>query len=603
MFLNLLLLFIIALVAFWHFVQGFFSATISAALVVVSAALARAYTEPLIAWIKPQHWVDSSQSIALCVLFAVIYLLLRLAFDRLVPGNVQLNNLADKIGAALVGLLAGIFAAGVVALALQMLPVGPSIGGYARFPVGEERKTALRANPKDDLILYSPLQVADFSGPPNSLFLAPDDAVVGAVNRLSANYLSCGQLLACVHPDLLTELFGQRLGFQAGARACAPNYPGKTQRISVAACFRLAFVTQFDAQPAELRPDNIPPLDPSITPKTGQTLLVVRVVVDESAADIDGVFRFATGNCRLVVRTDDACKDYFPLGTLEAAQRLYANHVDDPLFVKFAGPKRDIDLVFMIDSPLDDISPLQRLEIKRLGMVDLTAATDAAGSPLAISQPITFDPNVQVLRQTEVQPMPLVATIDPKAVKTAPLLISGRETSSPDRLPVALPVPSSRPSDKIQKEGLDANFTNSCFTDLSAQIKNSGPAPSGASAIDQLLVPEGKIIVQFNCRSNPDNSLAWASQIGRFELIDMNGNHYKPRGVFCLLNQPDSSQFIVARYSTTNTIQNINISQATGATAADIRLYYLLPPKTPLAELHYNDDPIKDLRPPFKPAP
>src|SRR5215204_4864671 len=124
----------VGIVAYWHYLQGFFSAAISALLAIVAALVAVGYHEE-IAMMLAGKMNDQANAVGLVSLFGVTYLLLRLIFDKAIPGNVRFPVLLDRIGAPIMGLIAGIFGVGVLVIAAQTLPFGPSIAGYQRYPI------------------------------------------------------------------------------------------------------------------------------------------------------------------------------------------------------------------------------------------------------------------------------------------------------------------------------------------------------------------------------------------------------------------------------------------------------------------------------------
>ena len=117
-----IILVLLAGVAFYHYVQGFFSAMISAVLALLAAMVALSYHEVLAEGLLAPHMPNAAHALALTLIFAATYLILRMVIDRLVPGNIRLNVLVEKIGAGVCGLLAAIFSVGILALAAQMLP-------------------------------------------------------------------------------------------------------------------------------------------------------------------------------------------------------------------------------------------------------------------------------------------------------------------------------------------------------------------------------------------------------------------------------------------------------------------------------------------------
>src|SRR4051812_9860723 len=144
---SLIVIVLIGLIAYWHYLQGFFSSAISAILAIIAALVAVGYHEQVVAMIGGK-FNDQASAIALVCLFALTYGLLRVIFDMAIPGNVRFPVLLDRIGAPIMGVIAGIFAVGVWAIAAQTLPFGPSIAGYQRFPVSFDKSIIIHQSGK-----------------------------------------------------------------------------------------------------------------------------------------------------------------------------------------------------------------------------------------------------------------------------------------------------------------------------------------------------------------------------------------------------------------------------------------------------------------------
>src|SRR5436190_1793245 len=123
---GLLILVLVGVIAFFHYTQGFFSAALSAIIAILAASLALGYHETVVSSLLQGRFADQAGAMALVIIFAVVYFLLRWMFDSFVPGNIRMPAIVDKIGAGVMGLIAGIFAGGIVAIAAQSLPFGPS---------------------------------------------------------------------------------------------------------------------------------------------------------------------------------------------------------------------------------------------------------------------------------------------------------------------------------------------------------------------------------------------------------------------------------------------------------------------------------------------
>src|SRR4051794_28313252 len=131
---SLFVIVFIGIIAYWHYLQGFFSAAISAILAIIAALIALGYQEELVG-LAGGKFNEQASAIALVCLFAITYLILRVLFDSAIPGNVRFPVILDRIGAPIMGIIAGIFGVGILVIAAQTLPFGPSIGGYQRFSI------------------------------------------------------------------------------------------------------------------------------------------------------------------------------------------------------------------------------------------------------------------------------------------------------------------------------------------------------------------------------------------------------------------------------------------------------------------------------------
>src|SRR5580765_1510994 len=136
---SLFVIVFVGIIAYWHYLQGFFSAAISAILAIIAALVALGFQEEIVAMLGGK-FNDQVNAIALVCLFAITYLVLRVIFDAAIPGNVRFPVYLDRIGAPIMGIIAGIFGVGVLVIAAQTLPFGPSIAGYQRYPVSFDKQ-------------------------------------------------------------------------------------------------------------------------------------------------------------------------------------------------------------------------------------------------------------------------------------------------------------------------------------------------------------------------------------------------------------------------------------------------------------------------------
>src|SRR5690349_3947975 len=110
---GILVILLVGVIAFFHFLQGFFSALLSAIFAIIAAVFAFSYHETIVESVLGGKMANSAHAIVLLAMFALIYLILRSLFDNMVPGNVRLPVAVDKGGAAIMGIVAGLFATGI----------------------------------------------------------------------------------------------------------------------------------------------------------------------------------------------------------------------------------------------------------------------------------------------------------------------------------------------------------------------------------------------------------------------------------------------------------------------------------------------------------
>ena len=410
MVLNIVLVLLILGVAYFHFSQGLLAATVSLFCAAVAAFMAFSYHESVVAAFSGGRMAAYANGIALCVLFAVIYVLLRFVTDNLIVGNARYPMALDKGGAAVVGLVAALFPAAIIALAAQELPFGATVAGYAPLPVED---TALRVPNQlssqfkvergDDVFAYDQLRVTDLTGTEaqeqrQSLWVPVDNWFLGLVAKLStpgSGSLAGATDFKAVYPDFKIAAFADRLGMQRSATQVALNIAGKEQ-VGVSNLFELTFGPggQFPAAgipqvDGDVR-DGVRDIPATLKPAAGKRLLVVRISFkNNDMADRGGLVRFSPATCRLVA----GGKQFFPVGTLESTTIVVNNLPDDFLLAD-----RGADLIYQIDDDAIEGQSLVAgafLEFKRFGRVPL----DDKKLLVRINQ----DPSTFVLRKIPVQ--------------------------------------------------------------------------------------------------------------------------------------------------------------------------------------------------------
>ncbi|HQY87881.1 MAG TPA: hypothetical protein PK402_04430 [Tepidisphaeraceae bacterium] len=378
---NFLVVVLVGAIAYYHYAQGMLSSMISMVIAMFAAAIAIGYHESFMG-MASNRLPESALAIIVVVLFAITYILPRLVFDKIVPGNVRVPLVMDKIIAGVCGIIAALSAVGVLAVAFQSMPWSetPAFVPSRLEHAGTQTVTVTPSPGKREID-------AEFNevkkDPPASdddvgLWIPADRFVIGLVSHQSDQGALAGDRpFRSIHPNFLMQLYMGRLGIETGGQRTVSNL-GKNPELRLAEGDALfappGDFPQLDAEVDQIRKRN---LDERISSNGNDILFVVRVNISWAAVDGDRLFRFSPGAIRILANG----KDYHPIGTLEDAKLFISNRIDDFVFAK---PPQNtaagIDLVFRI--PRDDFAtPTTEttltikegvvLEVKRLARLDL----------------------------------------------------------------------------------------------------------------------------------------------------------------------------------------------------------------------------------------
>ncbi|NLW87708.1 MAG: CvpA family protein [Planctomycetes bacterium] len=287
--LLVILVFILVLgIAFFQVTQGMYSAAIMAVLSIISAVVAFTYYEQAAVLLydrQPAH----ADAAALLALFVVTLLVLRIVFDNMFKKNATTGMWTDRIAGGVLGLFTGMIVVGVLTVALQMLPFGPSILGYRSH----------------DETLKPTSGLAPFH---------PDRFVLLAVRGLSTGALRGERLFSQRHDNLLLDLQCSRNRIEQERTVDNEEYLETIGRLD-APPDALTVAGIFEPETQQTWMQDVP-ADPRGGYDLGK-MVVVRVQVAESARDEDGWWRLPATHFRLVT-TDESgnpCSQY-PLGYL-----------------------------------------------------------------------------------------------------------------------------------------------------------------------------------------------------------------------------------------------------------------------------------------------
>jgi len=372
MILSVIIIGILAGVTYYHYVQGMFSSAISAFCAFIGVLIAFGYYEQLVGMAGQGKMADYAAGAVLITLFAATYILLRIVIDQCVPGNVEVPLYVERAGAGVFGFITALFCAGVFAVGAQLMPFGPSIGGYERFPTVSADEVsvpheALGAGQHRDAIgrITNQLKDNDLEPTRSSGLLVPvDDFVISLTSVSSSNSLAGAQSFADVHPNLLDQAYANRLGPDHSGWRVFINSP-KVPMASLNGVFTVSGnVEAADSEIVALRPNKS-----VLAFKAGSSdvILVLRATFANTAQDTDGVVRITPAAIRLVVGD----KVYHPVGTMFATNKLGLSRLDDQILIPNA--LRAADFAFSIPKSLADTlskAPAKGVASKAVGFVE-----------------------------------------------------------------------------------------------------------------------------------------------------------------------------------------------------------------------------------------
>ncbi len=197
MFMNLLSIAIILGLGYLWVTRGFFSALLHLACVIAAGAIAFGVWEPVSMFFiekSPQSGFgsfigDAAWGLGLALPFVIALALLRVATDKLAPGNIIIEETYDSIGGGICGAGIGLITAGMFVLSVGYLRVPTSFMGYQPVQMANQGNLEVKSN----------------------LWIPVDRLTAGLYNKLSQNALSTNTPLAYYYPDLASAAGTQRM--------------------------------------------------------------------------------------------------------------------------------------------------------------------------------------------------------------------------------------------------------------------------------------------------------------------------------------------------------------------------------------------------------
>lgn len=277
MMMNIGVILMIALIAYWWAGQGFFSSLLHFASVVTAGAIAFATFEPIVHFVFTQ-WLDKFHDymwgVSLIITFALSLAVLKAITDKACPGNIDFGNGANLIGGALLGIASGIITTGFVLIGLQTVQGPTELLGYRGWAIDNDG-SIVKQEPK----LWAPA----------------DEWTVWFYERASLGPLSTRNPLGKWYPDFAQQAALYRNSYDGGASRMGM----KPDSLDILKTYRLI---PNDENYVRERRGTVMGDQPA--PTSGD-VYIVRTSVNIGAADGGDKIRITKAQIRLVYRDVD----------------------------------------------------------------------------------------------------------------------------------------------------------------------------------------------------------------------------------------------------------------------------------------------------------
>jgi hypothetical protein len=547
--------------------------------------------------------------------------------DAYVPGNVRLPFIVEKIGAAAMGLIAGLISAGIVAVAADALPFGPSIGMYARFGTVDQKDPQFsgangQMQDTENHDVFSGDQVSADDPTKSGVWFRQDDLVVDLAKKISAEdgSLANDHPFASVHPDLLDELYAQRMGIQTGARHTAVN-TDQVQVVTVKGVYTPPVpIPQVDGEPPLMRISGSTPPPATVTADGDHIVLVVRMSFSgkDLADDADGLLRFSAGSIRLVAGQPGGgaeFKNYYPVATLDARGTAVACHPDDFLLADMSGA-RTIDVVFVADRdhvmtdptkpPPFQLPPDTFVEFKRYGSCDISGQTVEFGPPPNSDKtPVIRKPSVEAVL-TKTEGLWTGANSQTSAGDNGSSAEAGGDHSpggsglsfiditASNKLAAPINCGTGDTTGPVQlPNGVTGELDHRQWTQLtvSADTPMEQLGQPQSDDVQELAVDPNTDLVQVQYSAPVSGSSSqmweWGNRVADFALADATGHTYPCVGVWATA-QRGTIHYFVVNYKNFDDQHRLQAVSAKKGRPVNVWLAFQVPSGTPIAEIRFG---------------
>ncbi len=516
--LSLLLIILIAVITYIQTLYGFISALIMLVLVLVTVPFAFTVYEFLAFRVVIDYLNDLALPVSFMVSFIAPLIGLRLLMDKYITRANLLPVLFDKIGAAVAGFFAAWLLAGVIAVAVFMIPFSGSFLGKPLL----DRET----------------------GEPAGLWLSPHRVAVGYAVMMSNGVFSGPREWSNDHPDLIQEL-AWAMSTHHNSRQIVP--PGSVELIK-------AEIRQYIFNKTEGPRHRGQRPEPTYSPVTAEHehyWLLLRLQIHSTAEDSDTGQRFSSRQIRLVGFDNpnaDASNYYVKaINDNDDPSRAVTIEPDEFYRPDAAG---EVDVVFEVP---DKFVP-RFVEYKLGSRIDLTQVSPASAPeppPAAASRPEPPD-----TRRTASAPPAPEPTTPPEDRRSGGRVSGVRGSGEEARFSDELPMPMTDYQQFDFDHTGEAMARGHIYGERDEQA-GSGPGPR----VTEFQVPPDKRMFQLDVRtlqagSTLGRALSFAvTSVRNYQLRDAAGNAY-----------PVVGQFAVADVDGTEVVEVQYFPEAVGAT-------------------------------------
>lgn len=532
---NVLILIYILIMIYWWGSEGFFSATLHLACVILAGALALAIWEPLVHGFLLSRMPAYAVGVGLIAPFILLIMLLRFAFGLAAPNTVFFHSTVNFIIGSVMGFFAAILTAGFTVIALGFLPGPVAMAGYQPLVINTDGAIA-----RSDSRLWVPVdRIADqfFSTLSNAGFYS-------------------GTPISVYYPDLHLASHRTRLKLDLNASAIAsPN---------------LVSIANVASQPAPATG-----IDDAVIRAAGpdarvggHKILAIQTEWNLSNAgkgtlDVDSTLRLYPSQIQLITRDNStagggAVKSHRAFGAVKSAKHLIRRD-----FVPFTTDTASItgdtrDMTLHLGFVIDDKEEMLYLVVRNL-RIDLRDPR--------IEQPTTI-----TAFNTSVAPAPVAQGGSDAAIKSIGQrtgLVSDQELVLTDRLPMDISLNSVGALD-VRKNKIVSGL---------ADIRRQETVIPQSVRVNSFFIAQHQSCVRLTLTRAKAQSLlgaavSQAASLGTISITDANGDSYLAAGY--VWNRTDGSSEV--RFMPDDLLRNarqLPISKMTNQEL--IRLYFVVP--------------------------